>query len=373
MKFRVEQAALADAVAWAARTVPTRPPVPIIAGIKLDVEDGSIHLSSFDYDVSARIEIPADVATEGSVVVSGRLFNEIARALPDRPVDATLNGTKLELTAGNAHFSMLTMPSSEYPALPQMPDVIGTIDAKAFSEAVSQVTVAASKDEVSPLLTGVRMEFNGDTISLLATDRYRLTLRDVVWNPTKTDIEQVALVRAKTLSDAAKTVSGTVDVGLSTGAANSLIGFEVEGKRTTSGLLDGDYPPVRKLFLDSAAITAVMNVEEITAAARRVALVAERNAPIRLSFSQGQVLLQAGAGDEAQASEETEALVSGDDIQVAFNPHYLIDGLSAINSEFVRLSFTQPAKPVEFTGQASLEGDDDKSFRYLLVPIRFAG
>ncbi|HYD09853.1 MAG TPA: DNA polymerase III subunit beta [Acidimicrobiales bacterium] len=375
MRFRVDRDVLAEAVTWTARSLPTRPPVPVLAGVRIDVDDaGVVQLSSFDYEVSARSEIAADVSEKGTVLVSGRLLAEISRALPAKPVDMVLDGTKVSVTCGASRFTLLTMPVEDYPALPTMPDVIGTVAGDQLAEAVAQVTVAASRDDTLPLLTGVRMEIEGDTMALLATDRYRLALRELRWTPARTDISQVALVRARTLNDAARSLGGAdqVTIALSTGAGVDLIGFEAGGRHTTSLLVDGDYPAVRRLFPDETPIHAVVDKAALTEAARRVALVAERNTPIRLAFSEGQVVLDAGQGDDAQASEALEATLVGEDITVAFNPQYLLDGLGAITTPLVRLSFTHPNKAVEFTGQAEADGDDDKSYRYLLVPIRFA-
>ena len=375
MRFRVDRDVLAEAVTWTARSLPTRPPVPVLAGVRIEADEtGVVHLSSFDYEVSARSEIAADVAEKGTVLVSGRLLAEISRALPAKPVEIAADGTKVTVTCGASRFSLLTMPVEDYPALPAMPDVIGMVAGDTLTEAVGQVTVAASRDDTLPLLTGVRMEIEGERITLLATDRYRLALRELTWQPARPDVSLVALVRARTLSDAARSLGGSdrVTLALSTGAGVDLIGFEAGGRHTTSLLVDGDYPPVRRLFPDETPIHAVIGLAALTEAARRVALVAERNTPIRLAFTEGQVVLDAGQGDDAQASEALEAALIGEDIIVAFNPQFLLDGLGALSTEFVRLSFTHPNKPVEFTGQASIDGDDDSSYRYLLVPIRFA-
>lgn len=374
MKFRVDRDVLAEAVTWTARTLPVRPASPVLSGVKITAEQGILQLATFDFEVSARCEVAADVDVEGSVLVSGRLLADIARALPAQPVSVALDGNKVLVTCGASKFTLTTMPVDEYPALPQMPETSGTIDAQAFTQAVTQVTVAASKDNTLPLLTGVRVEIQGEKITLLATDRYRLALRELTWKPNQPDAEQVALVPMKTLSDVAKTMasSSQISVALSTGGGKELIGFEAGGRHTTSQLLDGDYPHVRRLFPDSSPIHAVVSRQDLVEATRRVALVAERNTPIRLSFTDGQVLLDAGQGDDAQASEVLDAVLEGEEISVAFNPQYLLDGLTAIDTEFVRLAFTQPSKPVEFTGQTKIDGEDDLNFRYLLVPIRFS-
>ena len=375
MRFRVDRDVLADAVTWTARSLPTRPPVPVLAGVRIEADaTGTIQLSSFDYEVSARAQLPADVSEPGTVLVSGRLLAEISRALPAKPVDVVLDGTKVQVTCGASRFTLLTMPVEDYPNLPAMPPVTGTVDGDELTHAVAQVSVAASRDDTLPLLTGVRVEIEGERVTLLATDRYRLALREMTWKPASPDVEAVALVRARTLSDAAKSLggSGSVEVSLSSGGGVDLIGFEAGGRQTTSLLVDGDYPPVRRLFPDETPIHAIVNRQSLAEAAKRVALVAERNTPIRLTFSEGQVVLDAGQGDDAQASEALEATLVGDDISVAFNPHFLADGLGALDTTFVRMSFTHPNKPVEFTGQESLESDDRKDYRYLLVPIRFA-
>ena len=375
MRFRVDRDVLAEAVTWTARSLPTRPPVPVLAGVRIEADTtGVVQLSSFDYEVSARSEIAADVAESGTVLVSGKLLADIARALPAKPVDVVLDGTKVQVTCGSSKFTLLTMPVDEYPALPTMPDVVGTVAGDAFTSAVAQVTVAASRDDTLPLLTGVRVEIAEDAITLLATDRYRLALRELAWSPGRPGIEAVALVRARTLSDAAKSLGGEeqVSLALATGQGVDLIGFEAGGRHTTSLLVDGDYPAVRRLFPDETPIHAIVATQALIDAAKRVALVAERNTPIRLAFTEGQVVLDAGQGDDAQASEVLEAALHGEEITVAFNPQYLLDGLGALTTSFVRLSFTHPNKPVEFTGQGSLDGEDERGYRYLLVPIRFA-
>ena len=229
MRFRVDRDVLADAVTWTARSLPTRPPVPVLAGVRLEADTtGTVQLSSFDYEVSARSQIPADVSEAGTVLVSGRLLAEISRALPDKPVDVVLDGTKVVVTCGASRFTLLTMPVEDYPNLPVMPPTTGTVDGDELTHAVAQVSVAASRDDTLPLLTGVRVEIEGEKVTLLATDRYRLALRELTWKPSSPDISTVALVRARTLSDAAKSLgsAGSVTVALSTGSGVDMIGFE---------------------------------------------------------------------------------------------------------------------------------------------------
>lgn len=374
MRFTVERDVLADAVAWTSRAVPHRPPTPVLAGIKIDAERaGSVRLASFDYEVSAKGEISANVMAEGTALVSGRLLKEIANALPSKPVEFSLEGTKVVVTCGASKFTLATMPVDQFPNLPELPAQSGTVDGSAFLQAVTQVSSAASKDETLPILTGVRMEIEGSTISLLATDRYRLALRELSWKPASLDMSAVALIRSKMLVESARALgSGEIQVALSTDAETKLVGFTAGGLMTTSLLMDGEYPPVRRLFPESSPITALVKTSDLIDATRRVSLVAERNSSVRLEFSTGEVVLDAGQTEDAQASEAIEATVEGGAIAVAFNPHYLLDGLTAMMTEYVRLGFTQETKPVEFVGVEKPGGPASSQFRYLLVPIRIS-
>ena len=374
MKLRVDRDILAEAVTWTARSVPARPPVPVLAGVRLEAKGSSLVLASFDYEVSAHCEVAADVEEDGVVLVSGRLLADIAKALPNKPVDLEVEGNKVAVSCRSARFSLAAMAADDYPALPVMPAVAGTIDAHDLARAVGQVSIAASRDDTLPLLTSVQIEVEGSSLVLMATDRYRLAMRELTWSPANTELSTTALLKARTLSDVAKslTSSGDVTVALSSeSAASSLIGFEAGGRRTTSLLTDGDYPPVRRLFPESTSIHATVGTDELMAAVRRVSLVADRSTPIHMSFTQGNLELDAGQGDDAQATEQLVAHLEGDDISTAFNPGYLLDGLGALNQPYVRLDFTHASKPAVLTGMDSIGGTEDSSFRYLLMPIRF--
>ena len=370
MKFRVERDVLAEAVTWTARSLSPRPPVPVLSGLLIKAESGSLSIASFDYEISARLQIPADIAEEGTILVSGRLLAEICRSLPSAPVEVETDGSKLTLTCRNSRFNLATMPVAEYPELPALPEVSGVVDGEAFAQAVSQVIIAASRDDTLPILTGVRMEIEDDLITFLATDRYRLALRELSWKPSTPGISTSALVKAKTLNEVAKTLGSAGDLNIALSDDSELIGFESGGRRTTSLLVDGDYPKIRSLFPDNTPIHATVETSALVEAVRRVSLVAERNTPVRLAFTDGQVTLDAGTGEDAQASEALEASLIGDDITVAFNPHYLSEGLGAFPSKYVRFSFTTPPKPAVISAQEELTGDDQEDYRYLLMPVR---
>jgi DNA polymerase-3 subunit beta len=377
VKFRVDRDVLADAVAWAARSLPVRPSAPVLAGLLIEAGDDGLVLSTFDYETSARATLKAEVSDEGAALVSGRLLADICRSLPDKPVEMVLDGARVSLTCGSARFSLQTMPVEDYPKIPELPAATGTVQSDVFAHAVAQAVTAAGRDDMLPVLTGVRIEIEGPTITLLATDRFRLSQRELAWEPRSTDESLAALVPARVLGDTAKslTAGSEVTIALSaSGSGEGLIGFEGTGpggvRRTTTRLLDGEFPKVRSLFPSERLTVAKVDKAALIESVKRVALVAERNAAVQLAFSDGVLTLDAGSGDEAQASESIEASVQGDDITTGFNPQFLLDGLTAIEAPVVELAFTQASKPAVMAGVPTLDGEADLDFRYLLMPRR---
>lgn len=376
MKFRVERDVLADAVAWTARSLPVRPSLPVLAGMLLETtEDSTLRLSSFDYEVSAQVSVEATSAEAGTVLVSGKLLAEITRSLPAQPVDVSTDGSKVVLTCGSAKFTLLTLPVEDYPSLPEMPPAAGQVGSDVFAAAVGQTAIAAGRDDTLPFLTGIRVEIEGETVTLAATDRYRLAVREFQWTPGKPDISAVALVPAKTLADTAKSLTGGAEVSIalsSEDVGEGMIGFEGGGRRTTTRLLDGDLPKYRSLFPTEFATRAEVATAPFIEAVKRVSLVAERNTPLRLAFSQGELVLEAGTGDEAQAVEALEAKLEGEDIRSAFNPQFLLDGLNAIGSDTACMEFTTPTKPAVITAKPAGESET-ADYRYLIMPVRMSG
>ncbi len=389
MEIHVERDVFADAVAWTARALPARPTVPVLAGMRLHADGDELTLSSFDYDVSAQAKLAADTPVPGSALVSGRLLAEISRSLPARPVQITSEGGRAVLTCGSATFNLLTMPEDEYPALPEMPPAAGTVGSDAFATAVSQVAIAAGRDDTLPSLTGVRIEIDGYSLTLISTDRYRLAIRELRWNPVRPDLTAAVLVPAKALTDTARSLTTAAEVSIAlalpgddaagagagaglnaitSGGTDGMIGFEAGGRRTTTRLLSGEFPRYRTLLPSSVSATADLSTSQLTESVRRVALVAERNTAVRLDFTSGQVVLEAGTGDEAQAAEVIDAEFNGEPMMIAFNPGYLLDGLTAVDSDTTRLAFTEPGKPALLTGKPAPAEIPD--YQYLLMPFR---
>jgi DNA polymerase-3 subunit beta len=377
VKIQVERDVLAEAVAWTARALPARPTVPVLAGMRLHA-GAELTLSSFDYDVSAEARIAVTAEEEGSVLVSGRLLAEISRSLPSRPVQISSDSGRAVLTCGSSTFTLLTMPEDEYPALPEMPPTAGSVGSDAFASAVSQSATAAGRDDTLPALTGVRIEIEGDAITLISTDRYRLAMRELRWTPARPDMSAAVLVPARALAETARSLTSGAEVSIALAlpgdggsGGDGMIGFEGAGRRTTTRLLGGEFPRYQALLPTHVNSVAEISTAQLAEAVKRVSLVAERNTAVRLAFTPGELVLEAGTGDEAQAVEILEASYEGDDLSVAFNPQYLLDGLAAIDSDMARISFTEPGKPALITGKPSPDGQPD--YRYLLMPIRLGG
>jgi DNA polymerase-3 subunit beta len=398
MKFNLERDALAEAVAWVARSLSSRPVLPILSGLLLQAAPGSLTLSCFDYEVSARIRVDAEVAEPGTALVPGRLLAEITRSLPPFEVELSHDGEDVTLTCGPASFTLVTMPVRDYPRLPELATAIG------------QVVPAASRDDTLPIITGVNVEIEGDRIRLVATDRYRLAIRELGWSPADPRTHSTLLVPAKTMADAARMMAPGVPVqilmrdGRDAGGSrdsedspravpgsDAMIGFESGGRRLTTRLIAGEYIKYSSRFPAEFGSCGDMPAVPLAEAVRRVALVAERGSSVRLSFGSGQVTIEAGTEGQARARETVPADFTGDQTVIAFSPHYLLDGLAAALTAalapgpdeaaepLIRLQFTSATRPALITGLKAPGGPEDHGqpadepapdYRYLVVPLR---
>jgi DNA polymerase III subunit beta len=434
MRFVVERDVLAEAVAWVARSLPTRPVLPVLSGLLLRAEADGLTLACFDYEVSARIAVPADVTEPGTALVPGRLLAEITRSLPALPVEAVDGGEAgeggdLVLTCGPASFSLVTLPLGEYPQLPELPRLAGTVDGGALATAIGQVTPAASRDDTLPVITGVNVEIEGGTLTLVATDRYRLAIRELPWSPAQPGARSMLLVPARTLADAARMMTPGVPVRIvlrageasQARAADAMIGFETGDRRLTTRLIAGEYIKYSSKFPGEFGSTGDMPATALAEAVRRVALVAERGSSVRLSFGPGKVTIEAGTKGQARARETVAAEFTGEESAIAFSPGYLLDGIGAAltaacapgsaepepkpgNPEEpgghakpgkpntpnkpnkptkqgregaaegldgrIRLQFTGPTKPALITGSPKAGDEAAPDYRYLVVPLR---
>jgi DNA polymerase-3 subunit beta len=374
MKFVVERDSLVDAVNWVSKSISNRPITTALLGIVINASE-EITLSGSDLETSAKAKFKAEVSQKGKVLVPGRLLAEISRSLPTKPISFVLEGTRVLVSAGSAKFTLPTLPLGEYPTLPEVPAASGSLNSDLFATAVNQVAVAAGKDDSLPTLTGVFVEINKNQITLAATDRYRLAVRELTWSAQDASIETTSLLRARTLADAAKSLIGSSQVTIAlapTTTNEKLVGFISDGKTMTSRVLDGSFPPFRHLLPNESTADAIIEVAPFLDSVRRVALVTDKTVPLRLNFSNNTLQLEAGTGDEAQASEKLNINYKGEDINIAFNPTYLTDGLTAINTAFVHISFTGANKPAVLTGQTEAGSAPITNYKYLLMPMRYS-
>jgi DNA polymerase III subunit beta len=376
VKFEANRDVFSEAISFAVKLLPQRTTLPILSGVLIDATSSGVTISSFDYEVSAKTTIAAEVQEPGTILVSGRLLAEIAQRLPDSAVHVELIQGSVSVKSGSAKFSLATMPVEEYPNLPEVDGITGSLSGNDFADAVSQVSPAASRDDVTPVITGVLFDVSATSLTMLATDRYRVSSKQITWASEGVGEEGLqALIPSKTLSEVGKTFShaGKLSITVAVGGERELVAFSSGTRTVTSLLIKGSFPPVHKLFPTESPNYAVVNTQDLIEATRRVALVLEREAPLRYSFTADGVALEALGSDQAQASETIDGHLVGNECIVSLKPQFLIDGLQATHSEFVRIAFTatdNPNKPgpVLITAQKSQEGDDSQNFRYLLQP-----
>lgn len=374
MKFQVNRDVFSEAVSFVVKLLPQRNPQPILAGVLIEATDAGLSLSAFDYEASARTTIEATVDEPGTILVHGRLLSEIASRLPNAPIQIAVDDDGILLTCGSARFTLASMPVQEYPAIPEVSGDSGVVPAEDFATAIAQVAFAASRDDVTPVLTGVQLEVTGTQLSLVATDRYRVALRDIPFDSGVVADENTttALVPARTLTEVGKTFahSGDITVSFSGSGDREIIAFTAGNKTVTSLLIKGNFPPVRRLFPEATDHHAVVNTGELIEAVRRVALVLDRSAPLRFTFGADGVSMDASGTEQARATEAVDATLTGEEVVIGLNPQYLLEALAAVKSEFTRVTFTSSENanklsPILITPQTS---GGVESFKYLLQP-----
>ncbi len=407
MKFRVERDVLGQAVSWVARALPARPVVPVLAGLLLQAEGDELRLSCFDYEVSARAAVRADVGEPGAALVPGTLLAEIARNLPPADVEVSTTAGMVTLTCGSAEFALVSLPLAEYPELPAVPAIAGTVDGGLLATAAAQVVPSASRDDTLPMLTGVCLDVDGPTLTLAATDRYRMAVRTARWDPVDPKTRWSVLVPARTLAEVARTMMTpgkpvTISVGqperVGAGPADGVICFEGAGRRLTARLIGAEFIRYEARFPAGFEASAELPAGSFTEAVSRVSLVADRGAAVQLAFRRDGVVIEAQSAGRARAVETVPGRLAGDDQVISFNPHYLLDGLTAAAmtahaarvdghpADRIRLQFTSPARPALITwlpgdgeaqpespGAAAADGGNGAGSHHLAAPAAGGG
>lgn len=391
VSFRVHKDDLTDAVAWVARNLPTKNTQPVLRAVVITADDNGLEFAGFDYEVSTRVRIGAEVDQPGRVAVAGKLMADIVSNMPAKPVEVSVvDDKRLLLQGGSARFELPLMPLDDYPQLPKLPEVTGRISTSTFVDAITQVASAAGRDDTLPMLTGVHMEVSGNRVQLAATDRFRLALRSLEWDPIAPSVEAKLLIPAKTLLDNARTLDThleePVEIAVGTGeniGGEGLFGLHSANRETTTRLLDADFPNIQPLLPKTHTSMASVKIAPLVEAIRRVSLVADRNAQLRMHFKQGELTLFASGAESGEASESLECAFTGDDdLLIAFNSGYLRDGLSVIPTDRVVFGFTEASRPAimipqpEELPEANPDGTFDTpetNFTYLLMPVRLPG
>jgi DNA polymerase-3 subunit beta len=343
-------------------------------------------ISGFDYETSARVELDPTIGDPGRVLVSGRLLADITKALPAKPVDVVVDGARATISCGNSRFSLPTMPVEDYPQLPAMPQVAGVVRGDVLAQAVQQVAVAAGRDDTLPMLTGIRLEIDGPRLTLAATDRFRLAVRELEWTPEDPGLTTSVLIPARTLADVAKTLAGAGPVELALSAGDGMLGITGGGRRATTRLLDAEFPRFRQLIPAEHTSAAVVESAALVEAIKRVQLVTDRVAQVRMEFGDDGLRLSAGGDEVGSAEEELPCEFEGTPLVIAFNPAYLLDALGALHTSQARLTFTTPnrpalMRPVPPPPADAAEGENapgkgaeqESGYLHLLMPVRLPG
>ena len=369
LKFQVNNDVLSNAVSFAVRLLnPRNRDGDQTSGVRIDADGKTVKLSVVEDETSGSIEIVANVETPGSVLIPGRLLLEIVTKLPNNLVNVEAEKNQVNLTCAGSKFTLQTMDLARSLVSPPLEGTSGVVDGHELSEAIHKVANAAAKDV--PMYAGVLFSTNGEKISLLATDRYRVAIDEMKWKSGKTISDLDALVPARMLTEIAKTFSNQGDVTITTKADTYRISFASDSKVVTFALLKTSLPALRELFPESIDHFAIVNRQELIDSIRRAALVIVGDQALVMNFS-GENLHIEGASQNAQVSETVGIELTGDDLKVKLRPPFLLDGISGVTTEFIKIGFTKspnPNKPgpVLISNHGSKDSID--SYRYLLQP-----
>ncbi len=365
MQLTAERDPLLDGLQSAARALSTRTTIPSLGGIMLVAEGGALIARATDGELAVSVAIDARVEGEGQLLLPGRLLADVARALPQGPVTLAEREAErdVELTAGTARFHLRLLDPEDFPRLPELEDGAITMPAPALAETVERVARAASRDEVRPILTGIMVSVEGSTLTMVATDSYRLSVkRTELAGPVEAPFE--ANVPARAMRELARVVGqGSVEEVRISMPGNQVV-FGAGGVTLSSRLIDGQFPNYRQLLPDAFDHDVRLPREELLGVARRIRYLAQRNAPLKLAFAEGELTVAAETPEIGDATESMPCGFSGEPMEIAFNPQFFIEGVESIESEELVLRLTSPLRP----GLLQPAGSED--FSYLVMPIR---
>lgn len=366
MRLITTKQALVDSLGIVTKAVSSRSSIQVLSGVLLDAAVDGVILSATDMEISIRAPLAGSVDQAGSLVVPARIAGDIARSLPAGEVilEQSPGETQLEIRAGGSVFTLHSLPGADFPQLPALGGETFTIEKAAFIETVDRVASSASRDETRPVLTGVLIHFAKDSVRMVATDSYRLCVKETpVRSSVAAPIE--VIIPARTLIELSRIAAAATDDTLSILPTTNQILFQVAGISLASRLIDGQFPNYRQLIPDTFDHEVTVDHDELLEAVRRVGLLAQKNTPLRMRFADNTLSVSAESQDVGRAREIMPVQYSGEDLEIGFNPEFLEAGVAAVKEPVVSLRFISPLRPGLLKGP----GDD---FLYLVMPIRLS-
>jgi DNA polymerase III subunit beta len=361
VKFRCDRDLLSEALQTVQRGVSTRPGIPALTGVLMTVGENELALTTTDLEVTTEVRIGVDAREDGNALVPARLLADMVKALPPDAVDFETDGSQAKVSCRSFEGTLRCLAAEDFPAVRDVEGVKVTLDATGFAEGVTQVGRAASRDEARPVLTGVLMEANREGLTMVATDSYRLAVREV---QATGDGEARALVPERAIAEAGRAAGGVEKGQVEVVIGDAQAAFRVGTLRMTSRLIEGEFPNYRQLLPEPGQNRLSTGRTELLEAVRRVGLLARESSPVRLELNALGVRLSSSSPDLGGAVEAVEGAYEGEDLTVAFNPNYLGDGLSAPTSEKVTLELRDGLKP------ALVRGEGEDAYTYLVMPVR---
>jgi DNA polymerase III subunit beta len=366
MKLTAPRETFVTALGHAGRAVSSRSTLPSLGGVLFNATSEGLQLRATDMEMGISLTLTdAQIEREGQVLLPGRLLADVARSLPtgDVTVEQRAEQRDVELTAGDARFHFRTLPAEDFPRLPDVEGNAATLPAAPLEATIERVARAASRDEVRPILTGVLVQAEGDQLTMVATDSYRLAVKHTKLETSLADPID-ANVPARALRELARLISNgsaeTVDISLS---RNQVV-FELLNVALSSRLIEGQFPSWRQLIPETFDHEVRLPREELLEVSRRVSQLAQRNAPLRFAFAEGELTVAAETPDIGDATEGMPAPYSGEPLEIAFNPQFLIEGIETVEGEEIAVQISSPLRP----GLLRPVGSED--FSYLVMPIR---
>jgi DNA polymerase III subunit beta len=365
MKVTCSRDELVQKLAIVSRAVSTRATVLVLGGVLLRAEGGELQLAATDMELSLRTALGAEVEGEGAVVVPGRLLVDLARLLPDEDVQIEHRAEEgvVRIECGSASYRLHTYNVEDFPRLPDV-QAIGTfsVDRDALLDTVARVSRSASRDESRPVLTGILARFEGGKLVMAATDSYRLSVKETALEGEAPELE--AIIPARALTELSRIAQGAD--GIELGVHENQVVFVVDGITLTTRRIEGQFPNYRQLLPETFEHVVNVPRTEILDVVRRVAVMAQRNSPLRLRFAEGELTVSSQTQDVGEARESLSVAFEGELLEIGFNPEFLREGIESVTADEIQLKLISPLRP----GLIQAEGDD---FWYLIMPIRLAG